>query len=225
MVKDTAGVEPCISTHALTWSATYIFLMMISRSCYFNSRAHVERDNGKRYRRRRALHFNSRAHVERDYLFFKLVRMVFYFNSRAHVERDPNLYILKIISVISTHALTWSATVVLSSVTRPVSEFQLTRSRGARQNDDIWDPANWVISTHALTWSATDLAPYDLWEQMISTHALTWSATAGAHPASRDDQFQLTRSRGARPPRLSTPAQHAAFQLTRSRGARRVQPM
>ena len=34
-------------------------------------------------------------------------------------------------------------------------------------------------------------------------------------------RFQLTRSRGARPPRLSTPAQHAAFQLTRSRGARR----
>ncbi len=55
---------------------------------YFNSHAHVERDNQLCYIHTRRSHFNSHAHVERDRppgvgLFF-----VYNFNSHAHVERD-----------------------------------------------------------------------------------------------------------------------------------------
>ena len=56
-------------------------------------------------------YFNSRAHVERDSLSNISSQRHSYFNSRAHVERDTtgkdiNFMIIQ----ISTHALTWSAT-------------------------------------------------------------------------------------------------------------------
>ena len=55
--------------------------------------------------------FNSRAHVERDYPKYIILYFFANFNSRAHVERDDvTRHNLKSGS-ISTHALTWSATV------------------------------------------------------------------------------------------------------------------
>ena len=59
--------------------------------------------------------FNSRAHVERDAGHVMAASVAGNFNSRAHVERDIILTMSAQRSrIISTHALTWSAT--LSSV-------------------------------------------------------------------------------------------------------------
>ena len=55
-----------------------------------------------------------------------------YFNSRTHVECDRERIQREKYMMISTHALTWSATA------------------GVKVNIDVFD-----ISTHALTWSAT----------------------------------------------------------------------
>ena len=98
------------------------------------------------------------------------------FNSRAHVERDfPILVGGTSRRRISTHALTWSATLA-------VRHFCAQR----------------VISTHALTWSATK-TPAERREALrISTHALTWSATPPPRRCVLYPSFQLTRSRGAR---------------------------
>ena len=102
------------------------------------------------------------------------------------------------------------------------------------------------ISTHALTWSATCCA-YSIKKRkhfnsrahverdrqtvnlavpiVISTHALTWSATCQEHMFAGDEHlFQLTRSRGARPPPFCFIVSSSAFQLTRSRGARPSRP-
>ena len=55
---------------------------------YFNSHAHMERDQAGNVRRNAVLHFNSHAHVERDKYLFTHVNDIF----------------------ISTHTLTWSVT-------------------------------------------------------------------------------------------------------------------
>ena len=100
-------------------------------------------------------------------------------------------------SIISTHALTWSAT-------------------GFRHNKSAKD----AISTHALTWSATLFAGIAAVVYHISTHALTWSATGARMNCSVCVPFQLTHSRGVRRVnRFCIRIQHE-FQLTHSRGVR-----
>ena len=121
-----------ISTHALTWSATYSrpkratrFTFQLTRSrgarlitrfgtslsCGFQ----LTRSRGARpcrpCRQAETCHFNSRAHVERDF--------------KGGEKMTDESY-------ISTHALTWSATSVVIIRLRNVTAFQLTRSRGAR---------------------------------------------------------------------------------------------
>ncbi len=54
------------------------------------------------------------------------------FNSRAHVERDTTALSDMLEGKISTHALTWSATVFVAEKSAAIA-FQLTRSRGARR--------------------------------------------------------------------------------------------
>ena len=147
---------------------------------------------------------------------------------------------------ISTHALTWSATV---GVEHGVTLRQHFNSRAHVERDapnDIDDREHHAISTHALTWSATGRSHPRIYHQ---THF-----NSRAH-VERDDTvvlylaaialFQLTRSRGARPwvsgdskvsGEISTHAltwsatfnkpltlDVARFQLTRSRGARLVE--
>ena len=56
---------------------------------YFNSHAHMERDQAGNVRRNAVLHFNSHAHVERDIV-----------NTRKNA----------LTGTISTHTLTWSVT-------------------------------------------------------------------------------------------------------------------
>ena len=87
-----------------------------------------------RYRLLRQLYFNSHAHVERDDSSDWGKADVGYFNSHAHVERDYTMVECDKCRGISTHTLTWSVT---SKICLPISttfSFQLTRSRGAWRN-------------------------------------------------------------------------------------------
>ena len=73
------------------------------------------------------------------------------------MERDATLpKMIEWQAEISTHALTWSATI--ADVTTALSDM--------------------LISTHALTWSATSKVILLDFPSRISTHALTWSATS-----------------------------------------------
>ena len=77
------------------------------------------------------LYFNSHAHVERDDgdLFYSL--QLDNFNSHAHVERDVRVMVGNKLTVISTHTLTWSVTGCCNNCVFAMKKFQLTRSRGA----------------------------------------------------------------------------------------------
>ena len=97
---------------------------------YFNSHAHVERDSMPLACLCCLDYFNSHAHVERDQPFTKTHVKDLNFNSHAHVERDITNITRLLISVISTHTLTWSVTLVAIAC-KPCASFQLTRSRGA----------------------------------------------------------------------------------------------
>ena len=97
----------------------YSAMDLFSKFSNFNSRAHVERDarpcappTGRAY-------FNSRAHVERDVTTALSDMLEGNFNSRAHVERDEQGRSEEVLSRgISTHALTWSATLDVVAVGR-----------------------------------------------------------------------------------------------------------
>ena len=67
------------------WLAT---LKNIARKRYFNSHAHVERDNLMTALDVDLSNFNSHAHVERDSKCNKFIIKIKDFNSHAHVERD-----------------------------------------------------------------------------------------------------------------------------------------
>ena len=123
---------------------------------------------------------------------------------------------------ISTHALTWSATVD-GYATAVRGKFQLTHSRGVRLQLYYWHLADQIISTHALTWSATDVKLWRETNHTISTHALTWSATESPTRSRSTPQFQLTHSRGVRRGKRQSIRRCDEFQLTHSRGVR--QPM
>ena len=131
-----------------------------------------------------------------DFLLFHISQQDF--NSRAHVERDPPQQRRR-------------------SATR---QFQLTRSRGARQAVLL---DKWIAERFQLTRSRgarLDEGYIVGGLKTISTHALTWSATASRMMPCTDFKFQLTRSRGARRCADCLENQTIAFQLTRSRGAR-----
>ena len=79
-------------------------------------------------------------------------------------------------------------------------EFQSTRPRGARQDND---------------------AP-KIERERISIHAPAWGATTHSAPYKAAREFQSTRPRGARPFLFRHPRQTILFQSTRPRGARHV---
>ena len=70
--------------------------------------------------------------MERDSTHNKLLNCNSDFNSHAHVERDPSYIVLPMLTVISTHTLTWSVTSASGTL------YYVT-----------------TISTHTLTWSVT----------------------------------------------------------------------
>ena len=98
-----------ISTHALTWSATLPRKVNLVSMVHFNSRAHVERDEGNIIT---VLDDKISTHA---------------LTWSATGSRCPCSYLL----IISTHALTWSATGCYLPAFSLIG-FQLTRSRGAR---------------------------------------------------------------------------------------------
>ena len=119
------------------------------------------------------------------------------FNLHTHVECNSPLLPDSKTIVISTHALTWSATAYIYQKNCMIN-----------------------ISTHALTWSATLSLFLFIRFLAISTHALTWSATLLSYALTPTNEFQLTHSRGVR--RISIPDDFfpVKFQLTHSRGVR-----
>ena len=66
---------------------------------------------------------------------------------------------------------------IVSIATLSITTFQLTHSRGVRQQQMLLHRCTGGISTHALTWSATLTNNTYFGLNIISTHALTWSAT------------------------------------------------
>ena len=167
-----------ISTHALTWSATRRVCCNVEQTKFqlthsrgvrpglidvcpgcknFNSRTHVECDFYVFQTSNPKTNFNSRTHVECDQYKSFTAATKKDFNSRTHVECDSGS-IRGILQV----------------------EFQLTHSRGVRQNHLRYDGETGQISTHALTWSATKMR-------------LKCGTIIG---------FQLTHSRGVRQPGL-----------------------
>ena len=56
------------------------------------------------------IYFNSHAHVERDDKPQQYLQIVTNFNSHAHVERDILTAFMAKVQKISTHTLTWSVT-------------------------------------------------------------------------------------------------------------------
>ena len=122
-------------------------------------------------------YFNSHAHVERDQSRPKRQSHRLYFNSHAHVERDAYVLEKDKFDNISTHTLTWSVTCKEKGFTiwichfnshahverdtlgavlsQSRQQFQLTRSRGAWPVGSSSVGSSSVISTHTLTWSVT----------------------------------------------------------------------
>ena len=169
------------------------------------------------------------------------------FNLHTHVECNSPLLPDSKTIVISTHALTWSATMNFRS-SEPAAAFQLTHSRGVRQLTACRLQHQATISTHALTWSATTL------ERLEENYAFHFNSRThvecdtdtNTHVAS-SARFQLTHSRGVRLLRLETPTKSKnfnsrthvecdqppsaparrpkSFQLTHSRGVRRLAPI
>ena len=82
------------------------------------------------------------------------------FNLHTHVECNSPLLPDSKTIVISTHALTWSAT-TLKLPDIIMVPFQLTHSRGVRLDDAEQGTEFLRISTHALTWSATTCHKFD----------------------------------------------------------------
>ena len=165
----------------------------------FNSRTHVECDDTGAVAGAEDVNFNSRTHVECDVCAKSKDLPRINFNSRTHVECDMRGMLSEPSMVISTHALTWSATsqtaiAVISGL------FQLTHSRGVRlllYRSSSKSSHNFNSRTHVecdripafvqrieqqfqLTHSRgvrRILIQSDALSLLISTHALTWSAT------------------------------------------------
>ena len=96
-----------ISTHALTWSATKFHSLFTPIQ-------------------------SISTHVECDAIVSFCSYHSGYFNSRTHVECDCQRKKVLLMIVISTHALTWSATMA-ARMNGTASLFQLTHSRGVRR--------------------------------------------------------------------------------------------
>ena len=106
------------------------------------------------------------------------------------------------LAAISTHALTWRATVA-QEVNVLAKLFLPTPSHGGRQYRQRLSERHRRISTHALTWRATLLREILRGSPLgISTHALTWRATQQSYSVTKVIQFLPTPSHGGRPHQL-----------------------
>ena len=184
-----------ISTHTLTWSVTWQFSSIKQIIIFQLTRSRGAWLINVRYCSQ-LVYFNSHAHVERDFFADKTTLKGVNFNSHAHVERDRvEISIYTAIWYFNSHA----------HVERDWGKCeQIVKSH---------------ISTHTLTWSVTKHPRTRIKSSGISTHTLTWSVTLSNMKQALNNQFQLTRSRGAWLDLSSFNTSNVTFQLTRSRGA------
>ena len=122
------------------------------------------------------LYFNSHAHVERD------ETSSFYdgedknFNSHAHVERDQIVGSMVPQCKISTHTLTWSVTFLTAKngIRKKISTHTLTWSVTFSQ---CFASASFsYFNSHAHVERDVNMSKKDIFNA-ISTHTLTWSVT------------------------------------------------
>ncbi len=185
--------------------------------------------------------FNSRTHVECDPTVLLAPSRSNHFNSRTHVECDLNATSVNLDDIISTHALTWSATAAAELVTDGFENFN---SRTHVECDPVGllyvlaeadfnsrthvecDISDTIPNVSGLDFNSRTHVECDANSEdqsatsFISTHALTWSATDGVVEC--DDYVKisthaLTWSATAR--RIHGAA-NREFQLTHSRGVR-----
>ena len=114
----------------------------------------MERDYPVTKRGFTSVYFNSHAHVERDEVTFTIAPLTLYFNSHAHVERDSADTSSLYTGFISTHTLTWSVTTSNNEIPNDYANFN---SHAHVERDDTRTPniTQTNISTHTLTWSVT----------------------------------------------------------------------
>ena len=145
-----------ISTHALTWRATFGHRLFFVDNHNFYPRPHMEGDARDKGRGAIEQHFYPRPHMEGDAALDSVSGgKIRFLPTPSHGGRLDKMRGWAVGDRISTHALTWRATVSDSRQHHP--------------------PA---ISTHALTWRATCRARrLAVKQRLISTHALTWRAT------------------------------------------------
>ena len=120
-----------ISTHTLTWSVTILFLLLMIRMVF-----QLTRSRGAWLKELLNLplapYFNSHAHVERDEMPDAVENDSWISTHTLTWSVTGTNMKAKIRKKISTHTLTWSVTCSLHSRSKP-DKFQLTRSRGAWQ--------------------------------------------------------------------------------------------
>ena len=111
-------------------------------------------------------------------------------------------FLLVLAISISTHALTWSATTGSTRKNRRTEKFQLTHSRGVRLSIPNFDKAIFNFNSR--------------------THVECDNYRNGEKPENK--KFQLTHSRGVRRRNTGSAAANILFQLTHSRGVRPNRP-
>ena len=168
-----------ISTHALTWSATYVVVVVI---CFFLISTH-------------ALTWSA------TFVFYAVLDVVDISTHALTWSATTGGVSGACTFAISTHALTWSATGLLFRQATPhfrhfnsrahverdetgkaqenaAKKFQLTRSRGARPAHlRVLVPAIWHFNSRAHVERDQRERHLRYFQCRISTHALTWSAT------------------------------------------------
>ena len=132
---DVTTASGNISTHTLTWSVTYYanlgfidlwFQLTRSRGAWLCCNVKC---NVNIFISTHTLTWSVTG------VFEIFVKFFTNFNSHAHVERDKLAHFMTAKTKISTHTLTWSVT-FCKWFNKWAIEFQLTRSRGAWQQND-----------------------------------------------------------------------------------------
>ena len=166
------------------------------------------------------------------------------FNPRARVGRDDIDYAIVYDTVTFQSTRPRGARLEAKALFVKPQQFQSTRPRGARRLRRPEIGRVRVVSIHAPAWGATRHGARDNAHRVVSIHAPAWGATTtrwwrsptvlsfnprarvgrdGLFPGlrARQDAFQSTRPRGARPGRPAGKSVSPGFQSTRPRGARR----
>ena len=207
---------------------------------YFNSHAHVERDQEFSFPSPLSWDFNSHAHVERDACrpWRRTSLMIFQLTRSRGAWRLTNEQLkAEILFQLTRSRGAWRKTVYCQYVTK---WFQLTRSRGA------WRITAWArhelfnfnshahverdfkfvsyhsyqkISTHTLTWSVTRHNQNIKSSLYISTHTLTWSVTTTLKGAAGKEVISTHTLTWSVTAEFFKATLNGKFQLTRSRGA------